>query len=76
MNINKTGSGRLFVRKEYSDESVWRDTLQGEYLLVHSTLDVPPDAPEYIPAGSTRSDDVCISIGRTTHREDARFNYF
>lgn len=76
MSIGKTGAGFLFVRKEYSDESVWRDTFRNEYLLVHSTSDVPPDAPEFIPAGSTRADDVCTSMGRTTHREDVRFNYW
>jgi hypothetical protein len=76
MNLKQTGAGRVYVRREFSDEAVWRDALgNGEPLYVHSCTDTPPDAPEYLAAGSTLADDVCTSLQRTTHREDTRWNY-
>lgn len=44
------------VRQEFSDESIWRDALgAAEPLFVFSALEPHLDAPEIMPAGSTRS---------------------
>lgn len=48
-----TGSKNTVVRKDFSEDSEWRDTLGNkEPLLAFATTGYCLDAPERIPAGS------------------------
>lgn len=71
-----SGIYRVFVRKEFSEESTWRDALgYAEPLLVHSSMELCLDAPDYLLTGSTIKDDVCVSLPKKTHRFDQSKNY-
>jgi len=46
---------QICVRKEFTQESVWRKALgNSEPLLTHADRTDCLDAPDFIPAGSTR----------------------
>jgi len=43
------------VRRGYTQECDWRDALGGAEPLRVAVIDGPMDAPEWLPAGSTRA---------------------
>ena len=46
---------QLLVRKEFTQEAIWRDALgNSEPLLTHADYVDCLDAPHWIPAGSTK----------------------
>lgn len=47
---------RVLVRPEYSDESVWRETLGFHTSLYPFSTDGPLDAPDWIPKGGLLSE--------------------
>ena len=50
-----TSSGRVQVRRGFTEESIWREALGGSEALLCFVTYGPLDAPEQMPAGSMRS---------------------
>jgi len=57
---------RITLKKEFSQESTWRDALgESEPLLIFSDWTDCLDAPDWIPAGATKQ--VQAFYGRSAH---------
>ena len=71
-----SGIKRVSVRKDYSEETVWREALgNSEPLLVYSAMEATLDAPDFIASGSTVADSYVTAMARKVSREDQTFNY-